>query len=82
MLGTVCNFNRLSGFGFIAPDDPNAPNFFTCSKFIVAEKHRRFLFKGWRVEFDFDPATVDIDPVATNVRIISRTIAKQIGGAL
>jgi cold shock CspA family protein len=81
MIGTVCNFNRLKGWGFIAPSEPSRPNFFTSSKFIVAETHRRFLFNGWTVEFDFDPATVETDPVAINVHIISR-MAKKVGGVL
>jgi hypothetical protein len=45
-----------------------------------ADRHHRFLMAGWRVEFD--PFDIDGKPQAHNVRILSRTIARQVGGAL
>jgi len=78
MFGTVSQFNRLKGYGFIVSDEPTLPDFFTCSKFIEAEKHRRFFLPGQRVEFT--PIDADTDhPIAKPVRIVgSFTIARQI----
>ena len=75
MLGTTTKFDRTKGYGFILPDDETQPDFFVLAKFIMEPKCRRFLFAGWRVEFD--PVEVDGNPQAHNVRIISRPIAVQ-----
>jgi cold shock CspA family protein len=75
MFGTVTAFDRIRGYGFVVPDDLNLPDFFVIPKFIVGDKHHRFLMPGWRVEFD--PLDVDGKPQAHNVKIISKTIAIQ-----
>jgi cold shock CspA family protein len=77
MLGTVSAYYRLKGFGFIVPDDPTLPDFFTAPKFMLLEnKHHRFLFSGQRVSFD--PTDVETRPTAINVRLVKPiTIAVQ-----
>jgi len=81
MFGTVTKYDRIRGFGFIVADEPNLPDFFVCAKFIDANKHRRFLIVGQRVEFT--PIDADTDrPVANPVRpIFPVTIAVQRGKA-
>jgi cold shock CspA family protein len=76
MFGTVTRYDRLAAYGFIVPDDPTLPDFFTCPKFIQAPKPHRFLVPGQRVEFD--PVNMDTDrPQARNVRVIPSTVAIQ-----
>jgi cold shock CspA family protein len=76
MFGTVIKYDRLKTFGFILPDDPSLPDFFVCPKFITANKSRRFLMPGWRVEFT--PVDIDGKPQAHDVRVLSTTIAVQL----
>jgi len=76
MLGTVVHYNRLASYGFITPDDPTLPDHFVCATFINADKPRRFLIVGQRVEFD-PVATDTAKPQAHNVRVIPTTIAIQ-----
>jgi cold shock CspA family protein len=76
MLGTCIKYDRIAAYGFIVADEPCLPDFFVIPKFIDADKHHRFLFPGWRVEFD--PVDIDGKPQAHNVRIISRPIARQV----
>jgi len=76
MLGTVTRYDRLAAYGFIVPDNPTLPDFFTCPKFIQATKPHRFLVPGQRVEFD--PVNVDTDrPQAHNVRVTPTAISIQ-----
>ena len=77
MLGTCLRYDRLRGFGFIAADEPDMPDFFVAPKFITSEKnHRRYLVPGFRVEFT--PFDSDGDrPQAHDVRIIARTVVVQ-----
>lgn len=77
MLGTCIRYNRIRGFGFIAPDDQDLPDFFVAPKFITSEKnHRRYLLPGFRVEFT--PFGSDGDrPQARDIRIIARTVVVQ-----
>jgi cold shock CspA family protein len=75
MLGTTTRYDRVKGYGFILPDDETQPDFFVLAKHIMEPKGRRWLMENWRVEFD--PAEEDGNPLARNVRIISRPIAMQ-----
>jgi len=75
MLGTVIKFDRVKGYGFILPDDETLPDFFVLPKFIMEPRCRRFLFAGWRVEFD--AVTIEENPQAHNVKILSRPVAIQ-----
>jgi cold shock CspA family protein len=70
MTGIVVNYTRIVGYGFIVPDDPNAPNYFVHYRSIQANSAKRVLRVGQRVEFD---ATEDEAgrPRAVNVRVIS-----------
>jgi len=55
MRGTVANYNRASGYGFIIPMDPNdpdAPNHFVHYSAIQANAAKRFLRVGQIVEFE------------------------------
>jgi cold shock protein len=51
MQGTVVNYNRAGGWGFIVPDDPNTPDLFVHYTFIQTNSAQRFLKVGQRVEF-------------------------------
>jgi cold shock CspA family protein len=76
MEGTVLQFNRQTGWGFIRPDSPDQPDFFVCYKFINAEtKFERFLKAGQRVSFD--PTDIDTKPQARNVSKLPTVIAIQ-----
>lgn len=75
MLGTVIKYDRVSAYGFIVADDESLPDFFVIPKFIIGDRHHRFLMAGWRVEFD--PVDVESKPQAHNVRILFRPIAVQ-----
>ncbi|HXA78735.1 MAG TPA: cold shock domain-containing protein [Candidatus Acidoferrales bacterium] len=76
MFGTVVHYDRIAAYGFIVPDDSTLPDYFTCAKFLKADKPRRFLIVGQRVEFD--PVDTDTSkPQAHNVRVIPVTIARQ-----
>jgi cold shock CspA family protein len=78
MFGTVNRYDRVRTFGFILSDDETLPDYFVIPKFIASEP--RFLMPGWRVEFD--AVEVDGRPQAHNVRVIAKTIARQISGVL
>lgn len=77
MQGTVVNYNRQQGWGFIRPDDTDVPDCFVRFKWIQAPtKFERFLKPGQRV--DFIPAELDVKPQAHDVRVIPPiTIARQ-----
>jgi cold shock CspA family protein len=79
MQGTTTRYDRVRGYGFIIPDDLTQPDYFVHSKHILEPKGRRFLMAGWRVEFT--PVTAVEGLQAHEVRILSRTIAIQHGGA-
>ncbi len=76
MLGTVTRYDRLTAIGWILPDDETLPDFFVIPKFMDEDKHHRFLMAGWRVEFT--PFDIEGKPQAHDVRIISKTIARQV----
>jgi cold shock CspA family protein len=78
--GVVLEYNRQKGWGFIRPDDPNLPDFFTCYKFIEADqKWSRFVRVGQRVEFQ--PVDIDTRPQAHHVRLVRPvTVVRQTGG--
>jgi|HubBroStandDraft_1064217.scaffolds.fasta_scaffold291667_2 cold shock CspA family protein len=76
MLGTVAKYDRIAAYGWIVADDSSLPDFFVIPKFMDADRHHRFLMAGWRV--DFDPFDIDGKPQAHNVRVISRTIVRQV----
>jgi len=76
MIGTIANYDRRVGWGFIIPDDPDAPDFFVHYSFIQADKFQRFLRVGQKVEFD--PVDVDSKPQARNVRKLPTLIARQV----
>jgi cold shock CspA family protein len=78
MTGVVIKYDRLAAYGFILPDDPTLPDFFVCPKFIDADKPRRFLVVGQRVEFT-PVDTETAKPQAHNVRVLPMTIARQVG---
>jgi cold shock CspA family protein len=85
MKGTVSNYTRFHGWGFIVPDDENAPNYFVHYSFIQANSAQKFLKVGQRVEFD--PTEVDGNPKAYNVRkldepLVDITAAPKIGARL
>jgi cold shock CspA family protein len=80
MFGTVIKYDRITAIGWILPDDETLPDFFVIPKFMIADRHHRFLLPGWRVEFD--PIDADGKPQAHNVRVIQRTIARQTSGVL
>lgn len=69
MFGTVSVYSRLKGYGFIVPDDPDAPDYFVHFSFISTNPAQRFLKIGQRVEFD--PAGDSEKPQAHNVRKIA-----------
>ena len=80
MLGTVIKYDRFACVGWIVADDESLPDFFVIPKFMDADRHHRFLMAGWRVEFT--PFDIDGKPQAHNVKILSRTITRQVGGVL
>ena len=53
MLGTVKEYRRDGAWGFVIPDDLHMPDCFVHHSFIVAEKRKKFLNSGDRVEFDY-----------------------------
>jgi cold shock CspA family protein len=53
MLGTVKKYERNGAWGFILSDDPTIADCFVHYSFIVAERRKRFLNEGERVEFDY-----------------------------
>jgi cold shock CspA family protein len=67
MLGTVSNYTRFGGYGFICPDDPDAPDYFVHYSFIQTNPAQRFLKVGQRVEFEPLDSS-DGKPQARNVR--------------
>jgi cold shock CspA family protein len=76
MTGTGATYDRRVGWGFIIPDDPDAPDLFVHYSFIQADKFQRFLRVGQKVEFD--PSEVDGKPQARNVRKLPMVIARQV----
>ena len=76
MIGTVAMYDRRVGWGFIIPDDPDAPDCFVHHSFIQAGKFQSFLRVGQKVEFD--PTDVDGKPQARNVRKLPTPIARQV----
>ena len=67
MLGTVKEYRRDGAWGFVIPDDLNTPDCFVHHSFINAEKRKKFLNAGDRVEFDY-AEDADGRPQAHNVR--------------
>ncbi|MGA9972321.1 MAG: cold shock domain-containing protein [Candidatus Acidiferrales bacterium] len=53
MQGTVKKYERSGAWGFILADDPNLPDCFVHHSFIQAERRKKFLNEGDRVEFDY-----------------------------
>jgi cold shock CspA family protein len=81
MIGTVKTYDRIKSFGFILSDNPDDPDYFVCAPFILDKA--RFLMPNWRVEFT--PVETDKGFAAHDVRVITKTIARQTsnnGGAL
>jgi cold shock CspA family protein len=76
MQGIVSMHNRMTGWGFIVPDDLDAPDFFVHCKSIQGDKNQRFLREGQRVEFE--PRDTDSKPQAKNVRKLPTLIARQV----
>jgi len=70
MQGTVLQYSRQTGWGFIRPDDPDLPDFFVCYRFIqAASKFERYVKSGQRVEFT--PVDIDTKPQAHDVRVLT-----------
>jgi len=77
MQGTVAYYTRFGGYGFIIPDDPDAPDYFVHFRFIDANPAQRFLKAGQRVEFT--PVEEDGRPQAHHVTKIGDAPKKNRG---
>ena len=67
MVGTVYNYDRVKGYGFITPDTEDAPNYFVHFRSIQAIASKRYLKVGERVEFH-PSEDADGRPRAENVQ--------------
>jgi cold shock CspA family protein len=50
-VGIVLLYNRLKGFGFVAPLDEDVPDIFVHSSNIIADKDDQYLVRGQKVCF-------------------------------